>query len=885
MSETPRRWYRLMLYAYPRAFRERFGHDLEELFVDVYRARAEQLTRPAWAVFWMRTVAATVGHGLTERLPGRRRLPLRVHHARGPSLMTMLLENLRHASRAFRQQRALTLVILFTLALAIGANTAIFTVVNAVLLRPLPYTDPERVVMLYMVDRNGRDQLLSIPDYEDLRTRLKTITTLSMMGTQTANLTGVAEPDRLRAGFVTADFFETLGVRPIIGRGFADGEDAPGAAKTALLDHRVWQTRFGGDPAIIGRALVLNNEPHEVIGILPPSFEFPIAENEVWLPYSSLPAVDRARTSRNSYVFGRVADHVPFDEADAELRQMAAALAQAYPESNRHWSMRFEDIHSLGVMFVETNLRLLMGAVAFVLLIACANIANLLLARASTRQREIAVRAALGASRARIAGQLLLESLLLAVGGGVLGLLLSAAFTDGMLALLPMLPRSTFVRPDGTVLLFTALVSVATGVAFGLAPALRLSRPDLRSTLNDGVRGGEATRASRVRSALVVAELALSLMLVTGAGLFIQSLTRLVNVDLGFNPSNILTLEYRLPRNKYAAPEQQGAFHQRVIERVQTVPGVQRVAFARAIPQSGNGAIVGYWRDGDTPPSRETMPRAQYNVVSTDYFAVFDIPVLEGRTCGAAESAAAPLAVIVNQLLAERLWPGEAAVGRRLRPAEAPTAAVVIGVVGNTRPGLLSQPNAPQIYGCLSQQPGIFASLAIKSATDPLALTRSVQQAVWSVDPDQPMWKIRTAESLVSGSVQRDRFVMLLMSFAAGLALLLAGLGTYSVLSFSVQRRTREVGVRMALGATRVSIVRMVLAQMAWLTVIGVIVGLAGTVGLSRLVANQLYEISPRDPLTFSATAGVLIAVAVIAAWLPVRRAASVDPVLALRRE
>jgi putative ABC transport system permease protein len=279
------------------------------------------------------------------------------------------------------------------------------------------------------------------------------------------------------------------------------------------------------------------------------------------------------------------------------------------------------------------------------------------------------------------------------------------------------------------------------------------------------------------------------------------------------------------------------------------------------------------------------MPRAQYNVVSTDYFAVFDIPVLEGRTCGAAESAAAPLAVIVNQLLAERLWPGEAAVGRRLRPAEAPTAAVVIGVVGNTRPGLLSQPIAPQIYGCLSQQPGIFASLAIKSATDPLALTRSVQQAVWSVDPDQPMWKIRTAESLVSGSVQRDRFVMLLMSFAAGLALLLAGLGTYSVLSFSVQRRTREVGVRMALGATRVSIVRMVLAQMAWLTVIGVIVGLAGTVGLSRLVANQLYEISPRDPLTFSATAGVLIAVAVIAAWLPVRRAASVDPVLALRRE
>jgi putative ABC transport system permease protein len=877
-------WYRLLLYAYPSGFRERFGRDLEELFVDVYRERAAHATRMQLGWFCLRTAVTTLRHGLSERLPGRRRLPLGVHHARGPSPMTMLIEDLRHASRAFRQQRALTLVILLTLALAIGANSAIFTVVNAVLLRPLPYADPERVVMLYMVDRNGRDQLLSIPDYEDLRGRLQTITTLSMMGTQTANLTGVAEPDRLRAGFVTADFFETLGVDPVIGRGFADGEDTPGAAKTAILEHRVWQTRFGGDPAIIGRPLILNNEPHEVIGILPPRFEFPIAENEVWLPYTSLPAVDRGRASRNWLVFGRVVDTATFEEADAELKHAAAGLALAYPDTNRHWSMRFADIHSLGVMFVRTNLRLLMGAVAFVLLIACANIANLLLARASTRQREIAVRTALGASRARIVGQLLLESLLLAVIGGGIGLVLGAAFTDGMLALLPTLPRSELVRPDGTVLLFTALISVATGIAFGLAPALRLSRPDLRTTLNEGGRGGEGRR-SHVRSVLVVAELALSLILVAGAALFIQSLTRLVNVELGFNPSNVLTLEYRLPRNKYPKPEQQSDFHQRVIERVQAVPGVRGVAFARAIPQSGNGAFVGYWRDGDTPPSRETMPRAHYNVVSPDYFAVFDIPVLEGRTCGAAESAEAPLAILVNQFLAERLWPGQPAVGRRLRAAEAPTAAVVIGVVGNTRPALLSQPVGPQIYGCLSQQPGIFASLAIKTAIDPLTLTRGVQHAVWSVDADQPMWKIRTAESLVAASVQRDRFVMLLMSFAAGLALLLAGLGTYSVLSYTVQRRTREVGVRMALGATRSSIVRMVLAQTAWLTAIGVMVGLSGTIALSRLVATQLYEISPRDPLTFGATAGVLVSVALIAAWIPVRRAACVDPVVALRHE
>jgi predicted permease len=631
--------------------------------------------------------------------------------------------------------------------------------------------------------------------------------------------------------------------------------------------------------------LILNNEPHEVIGILPPQFEFPIAENDVWLPYSSLPIQDRDRSSRNWFAFGRIVDGVAFDQADAELKQAAASLAQSYPDTNAHWSMRFEDIHSLSVMSVERNLRMLMGAVGFVLLIACANIANLLLARASARQREIAVRAALGASRGRIVRQLLVESVLLAIIGGAGGLLLSAVLTDAMLTLLPNLPRSTFVRPDVTVVVFTAAVSIATGVIFGLAPAVRLARPDLRAALSEGARSGDGLGPSRVRAALVVAEIALALVLVVGAGLFIRSLTRLVNVELGYNPSNLLTLEYRLPRNKYTRPEQQVEFHERVIDRLRSLPGVQSVAFARAIPQSGNGSFVGFWRDGEPTPSRETMPRAQFNVVSGDYFATFGIPIIEGRTCGREDSPDAPVAVVVNRLLVDRLWPGEHAVGRRLRAPDIPGAAVIVGVVGNTRPQMLSQPFVPQIYGCLSQQPGIFASIAIKSAGEPLLLSRSVQQAIWAIDADQPMWKIRTAESMVAASVARERFVMLLMTFAAGLALLLAGLGTYSVLAYTVQRRAREVGVRMALGATRANIVRMILGQTAFLTLIGVGIGLAGAAVLSRLVATQLYDVSPHDPTTFIITALTLTIVALVAAWLPARRATALAPGVVLKNE
>ncbi|HUE89936.1 MAG TPA: ABC transporter permease [Vicinamibacterales bacterium] len=881
-------WYRLLLRAYPPAFRQRFGQDLEELFADLYRSRAAALSRPRLAVFWCGIAFDTLRGGLAERLNQPRRLPLRVHHARGPSTMSLLLDDVSHAVRALRQQRALSLVILTTVALAIGANSAIFTVVNAVLLRPLPYANPDRVVMVTSVDDRGREAGVSAPDFADWRRELRSFEGLSLVAMQSVNLTGVSEPDRLRGGFVSAEFFEVLGIEPVLGRGFREGEDLPGAEKTAVLTHALWQQRFGGDPGVIGQALLLNNEPHEVIGVLPRSFEFPVDYVNVWLPFTSVPFyadVHDSRVDRHMIVIGRVRDDVTVERAATELRQVAGNLAQAFPDTNAVWSARFQPFHEAAVRQVSRNLRLLAGAVAFVLLIACANIANLLLARASGRQRELAVRAALGASRGRLLRQLLAESVLLALAGGSLGLMLGGALTDAMLTLIPNLPRVDRVAPDGTVVMFTALLSLGTGLAFGLLPALHTSRPDLRASLTEGARGSESRGASRVRSVLVVAELALSLVLLAGAGLFIQSVARLVNVDLGYDPANLLTLEYRLPQNKYAQPQEQMAFHQRVVERLSSVPGVQRAAIARSVPQSGNGSYVGFWKSGDSPPSRETMPRAQFNAVTSDFFRVMGIPLLEGRTCAATDHGDAPLVVIVNRLLAERLWPGEHVVGKRLRSPNTPGDAIVVGVVGNTRPNLLSQPMTLQIYGCLAQQPGIFATVAIKTAGEPLALTRSVQQAIWSVDPDQPMWKIRSAESMIGASVQRDRFVMLLMLCAAGLALLLAALGTYSVLSYTVQRRAREVGVRMALGATRANIARLVLGQTFVLTMVGVTLGVAGALALGRVIATQLYEVSPRDPVTLGVTALMLAGVALVAAWLPAHRATSVDPIITLRAE
>jgi putative ABC transport system permease protein len=799
--------------------------------------------------------------------------------------MSLILDDVHHAMRALCSQPGSSLVIVATLALAIGANSAIFTVVNAVLLRPLPFTAPERIVIVREVDPRGRDSLVSMATIDAWRQSLKSITGLSLMTGQTANLTGVAEPDRLRAGYVSASFFTMLGVDPIVGRGFQAGEDQPSAAKTAVLTYGTWQRRFGGDPAIIGRSLVLNNEPHQVIGVLPARFEFPTDVIDVWMPLPSYPNFTANRAARSYMAFGRISSGVSFEQAAAELRTVSASLASAYPATHGNWAARFEPFHDVAVSFVSLNLRLLMGAVLFVLVIACANIANLLLVRATARRREMAVRTALGASRSRLLRQLLIESVLMSIAGGALGLVASAVLTDGMLALVPNLPRADRVAPDGTVVLFAVALSCATGIVFGILPAIRTSRTDVRAILNESARTGEGRATGRLRHGLVAVELGLSLMLLIGAGLMIQSLYRVLTVDKGFRADHLLTLEYRLPRNKYQNAKEQWEFHRRALGQIAAVPGLEAASLASAAPQSGNGAYIGYWRAEDAQPPQDAMPRAQSNSVSADFFSAMQVPLIAGRVCQDGDTAGSPLVAMINRHLAEQLWPGESAIGQQLRSPDIPVPATIVGIVGNTRPRLLSLPVTSQIYGCFSQNAGMFATVIARTSAEPMSVARSVQRAIWSVDPDQPMWKIKSGETLVGESVQTERFVMLLMSAAAILALLLAGLGTYTVLSAVVVRRSRELGVRMALGATRRDVARLVLSQTMILVIIGIAAGAAGALALSQLLAAQLFEVSPRDPITFISTSLVLAVVALIAAWLPTRHATSVDPMITLRAE
>ena len=874
------RVYRALLRCYPPAFRARFGTDLVELFTDLHRQAAPRRVR-----FWWRIARDTMRHGLAERATTRRdarRSPFTPPPPKD-AFMTTLLLDLRMAFRSFRSQPGFTAIVVSTLALGIGVTAAMFTIVNAVLLRPLPYDQPDRVVMLFERDPGGATQLVSQPAFEDWQS-LTRFSHVALVGSQTANLTGSGEPDRLRAGFVTANFLNVLGVSPAIGRGFAAGEDRRGAPGVAILPHAAWETRFGSDPSILGRTLTLNNEPFQVIGILPRSFEFPFDDIEVYLPVWSWPGLPPpARGTRPLFALGRLADGVTIEEGEAELRQWAAATGAAYPDTNAGWSAQAVPFHTSMVRFVRTPLLLLMGAVVLVLLVACANVANLTLARGSSRDREMALRTALGAPRSRLVRQLLTESLLLAMAGGTLGLLASAAITDALLAIAPALPRGARVAPDGVVLVFTAGISALTGLVFGIVPALRTSRPDLRGGLQEGARATQAG-GGRLRRTLVVAELALSLVLLAGAGLLAQSLYRLVTVDVGFRADRLLTMEYRLPRNKYAKPPEQWDVHRRILDRIAAVPGVESAALAGSLPFSGNGGSLVLWRAEDPPPADQRTPTAQYVPVTDRYFETMGLPLAIGRGCGPDDTPQAPLAIVVNQLLADRLWPGTSPVGRQVRAAGVPGAAVVVGVTRGTKHRSFNQTATPQVYGCFSQNPSIFATVAARTTGEPLALARSIQQAIWSVDPDQPMWKIRTMDAMMSASATNERFLAILMSAAAGLALALAALGVYGVMSYTVARRAREVGVRMALGASRGSILGLVLRESVVTVGFGLGLGVLGAVVGSRLLAAQLYEIAPRDPITLIVTAAILGATAIAASLLPALRAAGVDPVVTLRR-
>jgi putative ABC transport system permease protein len=802
--------------------------------------------------------------------------------------MKTLLKDVRFAARTLWKRPGFTVVAVLTLALGVGANTAIFSVVNGVLFKPLPLKEAERLVLVYETTPTQPRSYVSVPNLEDYRAGTRSFESFATYVPQSVNLTGGGEPERVVGAFVPSGFFKTVGVEPAVGRAFLPEDDVQGAGLVAVLGHETWQKRFGADPSAVGKSLVLNGEPYQIVGVMPEGFGYPISAPDVLLPAQKWPNYEVARSAHNCWVVGRLRPGVTREAAEEELRAVARRLEEAYPEDNRGRGVQLVGLHESVVEDIRPALLILLVAVGFILLIACANIANLLLARGAARQKEMALRSALGASRGRLLRQLLTESVLLALAGGFVGLLLAQWGVDALLALNPAeLPAPEGVRLDASVLTFSLGLSAVAGFVFGVVPALQLSKADLGAALKEGGRGaGEGSQRTRLRGVFVVSQVALSLVLLVGAGLLLNSFYRLLNVSPGFDPRNLLTMEYRLPRNRYPEREQQWRFHREVAERVARVPGVESAAIIRGLPFSGNGGSVTYVIPDRPAPPRGQEPKALENAIDPNYLRTVGLPLLRGRNFDERDTLETAPVVLVNRLMAEQLWPGEDPLGKQLQFPEAKVTASVVGVVGDAKQYDIGEPQRPQVYTPYAQNPHIFGTLVVRAqGVEPLSLTRSVKEAVWSVDPEQPVWKVRTVEHLLSVNVADRRFVLWLMTCFAGLAVLLTALGIYGVVSYTVAQRTHEIGIRMALGAERRDVLRMVLGRGMKLALAGVGAGLAVAFGVTRLMTGLLYGVSAADPLTYAAVALLLAFVALVACYIPARRATKVDPLVALRYE
>ena len=804
--------------------------------------------------------------------------------------MDTLLQDLRYALRTLRQSPGFTAVAVLTLALGIGANTAIFGVVDAVLLQALPYPDAAQLVVLSAARGDQQQLLISVPEAEDWRARNRTLTDIGIQRTQSVNLTGTEAPDRLVGSYVTASTLHILGARVTLGRLFGPEETLPGSGqRVVILSAAAWKTRFGADSSVLGRSVTLDGRPHRVIGVLSDAFRDPFSPVEVFLPIASAPSQSWfTRGSPSFWAFGRLKTGVTLEQAQGDLSRVARDLAQEYPSPNANTGASVRRLRDSIVGPVRDTLLIVLAFVAVVLLIACANVANVQLARAVSRSREMSLRAALGAGRARLVRQLLTESVVLASLGGVAGVLAARWAIGALVALvpdgLPSVVGDVGLAPG--VLAFAVAITAAASLLFGAAPALRASRGDLRGALQN--RGGALARHGRVdpRLVLVSAELALCVVLLIGAGLLTRSLRALTRVDPGFNPANILTAEFRLPRARYASDQSITTFMTQALEQIRAVPGVRDAALVQSIPLSGNWGTTTYVPDTRPSLAPDQAIQTQLNVVSEGAFRVLGVPVVEGREFTAADAAGSVPVAVVNQELARRTWPGRSALGRRLRISGPPDVwATVIGVVGTIRQRTLREAPSPQLYRPMTQAANIFNSIAARTDGEPMALARSVRAALWSVDPEQPVWRMRSMASLLERDVATPKVIMLLTTLFASLALLLAVIGVYGVVSYVVAERTREVGIRMALGARSGEVVRLFVGRGLRAIGVATATGLAAALAGARVLRAQLYGVSPTDLATFVAVPVILAAVAVLACWLPSRRAARVDPMVALRYE
>ena len=801
--------------------------------------------------------------------------------------MGTLRLDLRYAIRSLTKRPLFTIVAVATLALSIGANTAIFSVVNAVLLRQLPYYKPNQLVALSTISGGGERDGLSVPEAEDFRAQMSSLEDVAFFQTQSVNVTGGERPDRVRGAFVSANYFRFFNLNPIVGRTFVEGEDRQGAPKLAVVNEKMWRERLNADPNLNDKKLTLNGETYSVIGVVTGKFKHPFDPDvELWMPVANFPGNTNERTGRFLFVLGHLKPGATVSAATSEASTVATRLAAAYPKENTGRGARIESFRELVVRDIRPALWLLFAAVGVILLIGCANLANLLLARGLDRHREVAVRAALGASRWRLVRELLTETTLISVIGGVLGVFLAYWGLYGLLKLPQNFVDTQDANLDLRVLLFALAISVLTGWLFGLAPALQFVRPDLQSFLKEGGRGsGEGARWNRLRSGFVIAQVALALVLLVSAGLLIRSFDKLLRVNVGFRPEQLLSLEYRLPRTKYKEVTAQWNFHRQVMAQIQEVPGVQSVALVRGLPFSGNGGTTVITLPDREAPPKGREPEVMFNSATPNYFETIGIPFIKGRLFDDHDQPNTPLVVIINQTMAQKFWPNQDPLGKQVKAGQDGTVATVIGVVGDAKHYWLEETQQPQMYGAYSQQPGYFATVVIRTKVEPLSLSEQVRQALWKVDADQPMWKIRTVEFLVNRSVADRKFLLALMGLFASLAMILTMLGLYGVISYLVKQRTQEIGIRLALGAQMRDILQMVLKQGMILVFTGVALGLATAWLSTRLISRLLYQVSATDPVTFAAISAFLIVVALLACYLPARRATKVDPLVALRYE